>query len=72
MTKLTLKDLRFEHEKMTQKQLASLLHVERSTISKWENGTHAPSREITKRIAVIFDKPYEEIDAIFLGGNDNE
>jgi len=72
MTKLTLKDLRFAHGKMTQKQLASLLHVERSTISKWENGTHAPSRELAKRIAAIFDKPFEEIDAMFVKGNDNE
>ena len=63
---MTLAKLRFEHKKMKQDVLASLLHVDRSTVSKWENGKQVPDRETAMRIAEIFDKPFAEIDQMFL------
>lgn len=63
---MTLAELRFNHEKLTQKQLASLLRVDRSAISKWESGKQVPDRETAQRIAEIFDKPFAEIDRMFL------
>lgn len=63
---MTLAELRFNHERLTQKQLASLLRVDRSAISKWESGKQVPDRETAQRIADIFNKPFAEIDKMFL------
>lgn len=64
---MTLKELRKAYG-WDQRHLASALHVDRSAISKWERGIHAPDRQMCQRIAVIFDKTYAEIDAMFIKG----
>ena len=63
---ITLAKLRFEHKKMKQDVLASLLHVDRSTVSKWENGKQVPDRETAMRIAEIFNVPFVEVEKMFL------
>lgn len=64
--KLTLKDLRMQHENITQKQLASFLHVDRSAISKWETGKQAPDYDMIKRIANFFDVPLVSVVEMFI------
>lgn len=68
---MTLKELRIKHG-LYQKQLASLLHIGRSAISKWENGIHIPSRETALRLAEIFDVSFETIERMFIKGGGNE
>lgn len=66
---ITLQGLREEHNHMTQKTLATLLHVDRSAISKWESGKQVPDRDMAMRIAQVFGKPFAVIDAIFCKKN---
>ena len=39
---------------MSQEELASRLFVDRSLVSKWENGSRRPSREQVTRMAAVF------------------
>jgi len=48
-----LRKLRKQHD-LTQKQLASLLHVQHSIISFYENGDRLPSPDVIKSIAAVF------------------
>lgn len=48
-----LKQIR-EDRKVTQKVLALALHVDQSTISKWEDGKHDPNIEVVKEICDYF------------------
>ena len=48
-----IKDLRTEH-KMTQKQLAELLHVRNTTISAWEANIAEPPYETLAELARLF------------------
>lgn len=41
--------------KMNQSDLAQMLNVERSTISRWESGTSVPGMGVIERISQIFD-----------------
>ena len=63
---MTLKGLRKQHCDLSQKQLASFLHVDRSVISKWESGKQAPNREMAMKIARFFDVPFVKIEEMFL------
>lgn len=65
-SEITLKSLREKHEHLTQKQLASFLHVDRSAISKWETGKQAPDREMAMKIARFFDVPFSKIEEMFV------
>ena len=65
-SKITLKSLREKHENLTQKQLASFLHVDRSAISKWETGKQAPDRDMAMKIARFFDVPFSEVEEMFI------
>ncbi len=67
---MTLKELREQHG-LYQKQLASMLHVNRSEISKWENGTRTPTLKKMARMAKIFDKPLGTIMRMFTKGGSN-
>ncbi|MBR6802067.1 MAG: helix-turn-helix domain-containing protein [Eubacteriaceae bacterium] len=49
-----LKTLRLT-AKMNQSDLAEILHVERSTVSRWESGTSMPAVSMIERIAEVFD-----------------
>ncbi len=52
---------RFNHDEMTQQQLAEKTGVTRQTIVAIENGKYSPSLELAFRIARVFDQPLEEV-----------
>lgn len=49
-----IKNIRRER-KLTQRQMAEILHVSSSTVSKWETGTAVPDIYMLKNIADTFD-----------------
>jgi transcriptional regulator with XRE-family HTH domain len=40
-----------------QKELAAAVHVEPTTVSRWETGRHAPDIDVLEEIARVTDKP---------------
>jgi putative transcriptional regulator len=56
-----IRKLRFQHEEMTQQQLAEQVKVTRQTIIAIEKGKYAPSLDLAFRIARAFDAPFEEV-----------
>ncbi len=56
-----IRKLRFEHDEMTQKQLAEKVGVTRQTIVAIENAKYAPSLELAFHIAHVFDLPLEAV-----------
>ncbi|WP_286271995.1 helix-turn-helix transcriptional regulator [Thalassotalea hakodatensis] len=57
MTKVitnTLRKLRFEHNEMTQQQLADAISVSRQTVVAIEKGKYSPSLEVAFKIADVF------------------
>lgn len=65
MDKLPIKNnvrkLRFDHDEMTQQQLAEQVGVTRQTIVAIEKGDYSPSLELAFRIALVFSVPLEEV-----------
>jgi putative transcriptional regulator len=65
MQKLSIKNnlrrLRFDHNEMTQQQLAQQVGVTRQTIVAIEKGDYAPSLELAFRIALTFKLPLEAV-----------
>jgi putative transcriptional regulator len=57
-----IRKLRFEHNEMTQQQLADLAGVTRQTIVAVEKGKYSPSLELAFKIAKVFNVP---LDAVF-------
>ena len=55
-----VKELRSAH-KMTQQQLAELVHVSSRTIISLEKGQYNPSLLLAYRIAKVFDTSVEEL-----------
>ena len=55
-----IRRLRFEHNEMTQDQLASLAGCTRQTIIALEQGKYVPSLELAFRIAGALGVPLEE------------
>jgi putative transcriptional regulator len=53
--------LRFEHDEMTQQELADRTGCTRQTINALEQGKYVPSLSLAFRIARIFRKPLEEV-----------
>lgn len=53
--------LRFNHNEMTQQQLADKVGVTRQTIVSIEKGNYSPSLELAFRIARQFDLTVEEV-----------
>ncbi len=53
--------LRFNHNEMTQQQLADQAGVTRQTIVAIEKGNYSPSLELAFRIARVFGKSIEEV-----------
>jgi len=53
--------LRFEHDQMTQQQLADKVGVTRQTIIAIEAGNYAPSLPLAFRIARTFGVPIEQV-----------
>lgn len=56
-----IRKLRFYHDEMTQKELASKVGVTRQTIVAIEKGKYSPSLEVAFRIALVFDTKLEEV-----------
>ncbi len=56
-----LRRLRFDHDEMTQQQLADKVGVTRQTIVAIEKGNYSPSLELAFRIAHAFDTTIEEV-----------
>jgi len=56
-----IRKLRFNHEEMTQQQLAEKVLVTRQTIVAIEAGKYSPSLELAFRIAHVFSLPLEEV-----------
>ena len=56
-----IRKLRFEHNEMTQQQLADLAGVTRQTIVAVEKGKYSPSLELAFKIARVFGTPLESV-----------
>lgn len=56
-----IRKLRFEHNEMTQQQLADLSGVTRQTIVAVEKGKYSPSLELAFKIARVFGVPLETV-----------
>ncbi|AZN38342.1 helix-turn-helix transcriptional regulator [Paenibacillus albus] len=56
-----IRKLRFNHNEMTQQQLADKVGVTRQTIVALEKGNYSPSLELAFRFAQVFELPLEEI-----------
>ena len=58
-----IRTLRFNHNEMTQQELADKVGVTRQTIIAIEKGQYSPSLELAFRIALVFNAPLEEVFA---------
>ena len=56
-----IRKLRFNHDEMTQQQLAEKAGVTRQTIVAIEKGNYSPSLELAFRIALAFNVPLEDV-----------
>ena len=57
----TIRRLRFDHDEMTQEELAQKAGVSRQTIIAIESGKYTPSLGLAFKLAEIFKRPIEEI-----------
>ncbi|MFC5529830.1 helix-turn-helix transcriptional regulator [Cohnella yongneupensis] len=56
-----IRNLRFNHNEMTQQQLADQVGVTRQTIVAIEKGKYSPSLELAFRIARVFGQSLEDV-----------
>ncbi len=56
-----IRRLRFEHDAMTQQQLADAIGVTRQTVNAIEGNKYSPSLEVAFRIATVFGVPLEHV-----------
>jgi putative transcriptional regulator len=56
-----IRRLRFDHDEMTQQELADKVGVTRQTIVAIEKGKYSPSLELAFRIARAFNVPLEAV-----------
>ena len=56
-----VRTLRFLTNEMTQKDLAKEVGVSRQTIVAIEKGQYSPTLELCFKLALVFDKPIDEI-----------
>ena len=56
-----IRRLRFEHDEMTQEELASRVGCTRQTIIALEQNKYVPSIELAFRVAKAFSVPLEEV-----------
>jgi putative transcriptional regulator len=68
----TIRKLRFNHDEMTQQQLADKTGVTRQTIVAIENGKYSPSLELAFRIARVFHAPLEAVFSYNLEDDPNQ
>ncbi|AEJ31708.1 MULTISPECIES: helix-turn-helix transcriptional regulator [Leuconostoc] len=55
-----IKNLRLD-KKMTQQELADIIHVSRQTISAWENGKNYPGLDVLRELSNLFVVSFEKI-----------
>ncbi|MEI9932348.1 MAG: helix-turn-helix transcriptional regulator [Rhizomicrobium sp.] len=56
-----IRRLRFDHNEMTQQELAEKIGVTRQTVNAIEQGKYSPSLEAAFRIAAVFGVPLERV-----------
>lgn len=56
-----IRRLRFEHDEMTQQELADRVLATRQTINAIEAAKYAPSLELAFRIARVFDRGVDDV-----------
>ena len=56
-----IRKLRFEHDEMTQQQLAEKVGVTRQTIIAMEQGKYSPSLDLAFRIALVFEVTLDDV-----------
>lgn len=56
-----LRRLRFDHDEMTQQQLADMIRVSRQTIVAIEKGNYSPTLELAFKIARVFNTTVEDV-----------
>ena len=61
MIKNEIRRLRFEHNEMTQQELADRIGVTRQTVNAIEQAKYSPSLEVAFRIAAVFGLPLERV-----------
>ena len=59
--KNNIRGLRFDHNEMTQQELAEKVGVTRQTIVAIEKGNYSPSLELAFRFAMVFDVALEAV-----------
>jgi len=57
----SIRRLRFEHDEMTQQDLAEHIGVTRQTVNAIEAGKYSPSLEVAFRIAEVFGVRVDEV-----------
>ena len=57
----TIRRLRFDHEEMTQQELADRIGVTRQTVNAIELRKYSPSLEVAFRIAAVFGVPLDQV-----------
>jgi putative transcriptional regulator len=67
-----IRKLRFNHDEMTQQQLADKVGVTRQTIIAIESAKYSPSLELAFRIARVFSVPLEEVFTFEDSGDENK
>jgi putative transcriptional regulator len=56
-----IRRLRFDHDEMTQQQLADRIRVTRQTVNAIEQGKYSPSLEVAFRIAEVFGQSISDV-----------
>jgi len=56
-----LRKLRFEHDEMTQQELADAVGVSRQTVVAIEKSKYSPSLEVAFKMADVFAKPIDQV-----------
>ncbi len=56
-----IRRLRFNHDEMTQQQLAEKVHVTRQTIAAIEKNKYSPSLELAFKISQVFETSLEDV-----------
>lgn len=56
-----IRQLRSDHDEMTQQALADRIGVTRQTVNAIELGKYSPSLEVAFRIAAVFSVPLDEV-----------
>ena len=57
----TIRRLRFDHDQMTQQDLATRVGVSRQTLLAIEGGKYFPTLELAFRIAAVFGVPIDQV-----------